>query len=230
MVADSILIDALSQVRNGWRIHRRELCLLMAPLVFPLLLLGTCGGSLSRYWYRQVAMADQIFVVPETNLQGLAVPLDDLGPFHQFTHGDRSPDLFSRIRSITPRYELSQLEYVRTIVSLSFILSDVTSPTGLLPRVMIMDRVNPLPFMLALPPPRGIDLWWGDDWNKGLVRRSGSEVFADTDFVAIPYFSTRRETTDALTDHYRDYLAEHFESWLETSEWVVLQRVKRAGL
>jgi hypothetical protein len=211
-------------IRQEWSLDRREVCLLLAPLVFPLLLAGASGLSLSRYWYKQVKMADEISVVPETNLNGLAVPLDDLRAFASFTHKDWSPDLFSRIRSVTPRYELSQLEYVTTIVDLSSLLRNETSPAGRPPRIMIIDRVNPLPFMLGLPPPRGVDLWWGEEWDEGLIHRPGDAVFADADFVAIPLFPTRRRTTDSLMDYYRTYLAAHFRTWRETSEWIVLRR------
>lgn len=211
-------------IRQIWNLDRRAWCMLLASLAFPLILLTACATSLFYYCYVQFKMEDKLFVVASTNLQGLAVPHDDVRPFESFARRDWSPDLFNRIRSLQPRYELSQLEYIRTILDFSSFWHDAMVPTDPPPSIVIMDRVNALPFMLGLPSPRGVDLWWGDGWNSGLVKRSGDQVFADADFVAIPRYPTLQQTTNALMDYYGEYLAVHFVPWRETFEWVVLRR------
>lgn len=213
-------------IRQAWSLDHNATSVLLAPLVFPLLLLGASATSLSYYCYAQLETGDKLFVVPETRLRGLAVPLDDLSGFEHLAQRQWSPDLFSRIRSVKPRFELSQIEYIRTLLDFSAFWQDASPPTDPPPRIVTMDRVNALPFVLGLPSPRGTDLWWGEAWETGLIRRPGDEVFADADVVVIPHYPTAQNTTKALMDYYGDYLAAHFVPWRDTSGWLVLRRPK----
>jgi hypothetical protein len=201
----------------------RKYCLLLAPLIFPLLLLSMCSFSLFHYCYTQLRQADREFIVTETNLKGLAVPLDQMQTFDSFAHQGWAPGPVNQAKK-KPRYELSQLEYVHTILDLAALWRDSPDATNALPHILIMDRVNALPFILGLPSPRGVDLWWGEAWGAGLIERSGDDVFADTEFVAVPRYSTKQQTTDALVGRYGEYLTAHFVLWRDTSRWIVLRR------
>lgn len=201
----------------------RKCCLLLAPLMFPMLLLGVSSFSLLHYCYAQVRRIDRQFVVTETNLKGLAVPVDEFLTFNSFARRGWTPSPANQVKKRRPRYELSQLEYVRTLLDLASLWR--ATATNLPPRILIMDRVNALPFMLGLPSPRGVNLWWGETWGYGLVKRPGDDVFADTDFVAVPRYSSMQQTTEDLLDFYSEYLTAHFGPWRETPDWVVLRRL-----
>jgi hypothetical protein len=89
--------------------------------------------------------------------------------------------------------------------------------------------VNALPFLLGLPAPRGVDLWWGDEWGRGLINRSEDDIFADVDIVAVPLYSIGPPTTELLMERYGAYIRAHFSFWRETPEWIIFRRPNLDG-
>jgi hypothetical protein len=202
--------------------NRRKSCFLVVPLIFPLLLSGGSSFTLLCYFLLQVEKGDKQFVVPVGNLQALAVPIDEFTTCRTVARQGLWDGQADHPPEITQRCELSQFEFMQNIMDLASLWDD-SSATKLPRHVQVMDVVNPLPFALGWPSPRGIDLWWGDSWGNGLVERSGDEVFADTDFVAIPRHPAGH-ATGALMDYYGHYLTDHFVPWRDTSDWIVLRR------
>ena len=156
------------------------------------------------------------FVVTETHLQGLAVPADKDDIFDEVAAGIYRRDSFSRIRAVPRIHELSQNEYVKTILGLAHILRERGAAST---RVVVIDQVNPLSFILAVAPPRGVDLWLGDTaWQ------SPGQELQDADYVAIPRFPTLRSTLIDGLAAYGGYLSTQFSRQYETPYWTVLAR------
>jgi len=155
-----------------------------------------------------------MFVVTTTNLQGLAVPVDDDDILDVVAAGQNERDFFSRIRA-SQNSELSQREYIKTILALADFLRDREAASA---RTVVIDQVNPLPFVLGTPAPRGGNLWSGDTaW------RPPEEALHEVDYVAIPRFPTRRAALIGGLEAYREYLSAHFVYRYETPYWTVLQ-------
>ena len=85
--------------------------------------------------------------------------------------------------------------------------------------IALLDQVNPMPFVLGLPPARGENLWLFDTLPVPPV-----ELFADIDYVLIPKFSTHSPTKDVLAAAYTPYLKEHFRHSEESQSWFLLSR------
>jgi hypothetical protein len=136
------------------------------------------------------------FVVKETNLQGLAVPADH----DKITDG-----------------------YINTILSLADLLREKGAPAA---RIVVIDQVNPLPFVLGAEAPRGGNLWSRGD----IAWRAPEDVFREADYVAIPRFPTVRETLIEELEIYRDYLSAHFVRRYETPYWTLLERQNTMSL
>jgi hypothetical protein len=130
------------------------------------------------------------FVVKDTNLQGLAVPADH----------DKIFD-----------------EYVKTILALADFLREEGAASA---RIVVIDQVNPLPFVLGAEAPRGGNLWSRGD----IAWRDPEDVFREADYVAVPRFPTRSETLIDGLHVYREYLSAHFVRLYETPYWTLLQR------
>jgi hypothetical protein len=124
-----------------------------------------------------------VTVVDRTQLRGLAVPTEEPGLLEAISRGPLDPRLLSRARTVSAHLELSAFEYVETLLEAADLLSDKRYPPGV---VVVLDQVNPLPFMLGTKPPRGDNLW------SGLERpiRPAETLFADASYVLIPKFST----------------------------------------
>jgi hypothetical protein len=86
--------------------------------------------------------------------------------------------------------------------------------------IVVLDQVNPFPFMLGWPPPRGGHLWSG----PGAPVRPAAEVFAEADHVLIPKFSTYSAWTEQAQLEYGMYLSQNFPASEETPSWTVLSR------
>jgi hypothetical protein len=85
---------------------------------------------------------------------------------------------------------------------------------------VLLDQVNPLPFMLGIEPARGGNLWSG----VGEPVLQASAVLGDADHVLVPKFSTHSDTTKTAILKYGAYIAEHFPDREETQSWIVLSR------
>jgi hypothetical protein len=86
--------------------------------------------------------------------------------------------------------------------------------------IVVLDQVNPFPFMLSWPPPHGGNLWSG----PGAPVRPADEIFADAGHVLIPKFSTYGAWTELARFEYGPYLSENFRAREETQSWIVLSR------
>jgi len=122
----------------------------------------------------------------------------------------------NRSETVT-RFELSPAEYIETIVEAAALLGDGRHCRG---GVVVLDQVNPFPFMLGWPPPRGGNLWSG----PGAPVQPAGEFFAQADHVLIPKFSTYGAWTERARLEYSAYLAQNFRAHEETQSWIVLSR------
>lgn len=224
IVISCLLYDALrrelvgvpagnGRVGNGWQV----VPLLAAPLVFPALLIG--GSLVSLVGYQEKASSDRdALVVEQTNLRGLSVPAQPAGLLHALARGEISFDTFNRERSVKPRYELTQFEYVETLLEAAALFGSDPDPHT---RIVVLDQVNPLPFMLGFAPPNGGNLWYG----PGLKWRPPAEVFADADVVLVPEFPTYGGSTAEAVRRYGAALARDFPVVShELPSWTVMRR------
>jgi hypothetical protein len=186
--------------------------------------------SLAYYSYLQLKRGEFLFVVTDTNLKNLAVPLrDKLVPLESVPHQEGVPSRFNKTGFVGPYYMISQLEYIHSLLNFSSNFSGSSEPTNAPRHILNMDRVNALPFLLGLPAPRGVDLWWGDEWGRGLINRSEDDIFADVDIVAVPLYSIGPPTTELLMERYGAYIRAHFSFWRETPEWIIFRRPNLDG-
>jgi hypothetical protein len=193
-----------------------RLPLMLIVMVFPLFAVGVSLMSLVLYSANARHSRD-LTVVDRTQLRGLAVPAEEPGLLEAFSRGPLDPRLLSRARKASARLELSAFEYVETLIEAADILSDKRYPTG---GVVVLDQVNPLPFMLGIEPPRGDNLW------SGLERpiRPAEALFADASYVLVPKFSTDTAWTSRAYAEYGAYLAEHYPDRVETPSWTLFSR------
>ena len=159
-------------------------------------------------------------MVDRTQLKGLAVPAERPGLLAAFADGRFGSALLNRSRASLPRFELSPAEYVETIVEAAALLGDGRHCRG---GVVVLDQVNPFPFMLGWPPAHGENLWSG----PGAPVRPADEIFADATYVLIPKFSTYGAWTELARLAYGPYLSENFRSREDTQSWIVLSRGQR---
>jgi hypothetical protein len=188
----------------------------MALMIFPLASIAAASFGLLEYASK--ANSGELFqVVGHTHLKGLAVPVEPLGLLAAFADGRSEPALLSRARILRPHHELTPTEYVETLLEAAGLFEG----GGLRPGgIVMLDQVNPLPFMLGVAPPRGGTLWSG--W--GALARPAEEVFAEADHVLIPKFPTYSPWTEAATHAYGDYLAAHFPRRTTSGSWIMLSR------
>ena len=195
----------------------RHMIALIGATLSPLVLF-IFGANVTLIGYHMKARQTAgTFVVADTNLRGLAVPLDRDNAITDFATGRYSPALFGRLRNNHVRFELSQNEYVLTILELAELLRARGAAAS---SVVVIDQVNPLPFVMGARPPRRGNLWWAE----GIAWRAPEEAFGEADYVAIPRFPTRSAVVDDALTHYRQYLDTDFAPWLESRYWTVLKR------
>jgi hypothetical protein len=187
-----------------------------ALMVFPLFAIGTSALSLAGY-HAQAGRQQLLQIVDRTQLKGLAVPAERPGLLAAFANGGLSPALLNRSRALQPRFELSPAEYVETIVEAAALLGDGRHCRG---GVVVLDQVNPFPFMLGWPPANGDNLWSG----PGAPVQPASELFAQPAHVLIPKFSTYGAWTERARLEYGLYLSQNFPAHEETQSWIVLSR------
>lgn len=189
--------------------------LLLALLIFPLF--SVAGSMASLVSYNIEASGQGLRMLDGTNLHGLAVPAGSPGLLAAFA--DSRPDyhLLNRARVASPRYELSSSEYVETLLDAVALLGKAP---GRNQRIVVVDQVNPFPFMLGLAPPRGGNLWSGPD----APMQAPEKLFADADGVLIPKFSTYGLWTQQALAMDRPYLEQHFPVRSESENWILLGR------
>jgi hypothetical protein len=216
MVIAFLIYDALRQRSAGKRLQGVAAAPLLALLAFPLASIATSALSLAAY--RINADSDKMVrVVDRTNLKGLAVPAEPDGVLAAFAAGNGGYALLNRSRAVSPQYGLSPFEYVQTILEAADLMAGKRYRRG---GIAVLDQVNPMPFVLGLPPARGVNLWLADTHDVPPVER----FFADIDYVLIPKFSTHGPTKDVLTAAYTPFLKEHFRHSEESQSWFLLSR------
>lgn len=210
-----LLYDHLRYSRPGAAIAPA----LAALMVFPLASISVAAFGLLDY-SQKADSGERFRIVDRTHLQGLAVPLEPPGLLAAFANGASEPLLLNRARILRPRHELTPAEYVETLLEAAALFeSGRLRPGG----IVVLDQVNPLPFMLGVAPPRGGMLWSG--W--GVPIRPAESVFADADHVLIPKFPTYSPWIETAMDAYCEHLGARFPHRLETPSWIVLSRDRR---
>jgi len=185
-------------------------------MIFPLFSIGASALSLSGY--RAFAGREELLhVVGHTQLKGLAVPSEREGLLAAFADGPPNYTLLNRARAKQPRWELSPAEYVATLLEAAALLDNGRHQPG---GVVVLDQVNPLPFMLGWAPPRGGNLWSG----PAAPVQPAAQQFAEADYVLIPKFSTYSAWTERARLEYGDYLAQNFPNREESQSWILLSR------
>jgi hypothetical protein len=201
--------------RRLQRLGGGSIALLLALLMFPLLSVATSAASLAGYHSK--AGRPTLQTVKRSNLRGLAVPFEAGGLLDAFSNGHGDYRLLNRARAIPVRYELSPSEYVDTLQEAAALLEKAPALCSV---IVLLDQVNPLPFMLGLPPARGNNLWSG----PGAPVQPADKVFADADCVLIPKFSTYSPWTDTASARYGPYLDRHYPVRSESRSWLLLRR------
>jgi hypothetical protein len=191
----------------------------MALMIFPLAVIAAASFGLFEYALR-ASSGGRFQVVNHTHLTGLAVPIEPPGLLAAFSDGRSQPALLNSARMLRPRHELTPMEYVETLME----AASQFDGGGLRPGgIVVLDQVNPLPFMLGVAPPRGGSLWSG--W--GAPVRPAETVFAEADHVLIPKFPTYSPWVETAMHTYGDYLAAHFPHRTTSRSWIVLSRDDR---
>jgi hypothetical protein len=185
-------------------------------MVFPLFSIGASALSLLSY-HAYSQRSEGLQVVDQTQLIGLAVPAERQDLLAAFAEGKPDHTLLNRARAEGPRFELSPAEYIETLLEAAAFFQNGQQPPG---SIVVLDQVNPLPFMLGWTPPTGGNLWSGP---SAPVQSTG-EVFADAEYVLIPKFSTYGAWTERAQIEYGRYLSRNFPIRQETRSWIVLRR------
>lgn len=189
---------------------------LLALMVFPLLSIGVSSVSLIGY-LAKARGEERLLVIDHTQLKGLAVWAEDGKLLEAFANGRIDYKLLNSARHVGTRYELSPFEYVETIMQAASLLQDGRHLPG---SVVLLDQINPLPFMLGIEPARGGTLWSG----LGEPLPEADTLFASADHVLIPKFPTYSDATEAAVSKYGAYVAKHFPHREETLSWIIFSR------
>ncbi len=221
MVISFMLFTGL---RKAWlhlplRQHAGVLLLLVASLIPPAFAVASMSTSIAGYRTKATQTTGAV-VVGETNLRGLVVPADSGDMIDAFTQGAVSPQLLVAAREQHPRWELTQAEYLKTVLEAAALFRGSADhpPHAAAPRIMTFDSIDPLPFMLGFTPPRGTSLWLDPvfPWPPA------EKVLGDVDVILIPKFING--VTELALARYGEYLHRHFVAERETTSWVVYRR------
>lgn len=188
-------------------------------MIFPLFVMFASAVSIWAYHVRTENRSD-LQIVGQTNLKGLAVPIERSGLLDAFAAGKPSHALLNWSRALQPHVELTATEYVDTILEAADLLNDGSHRPG---GIVVLDQVNPFPFMLGWVPPRGGNLWSA----SGVPVRPAVEIFGDADYVLIPKFSTDAAWTERTVKAYTDHLSKHYPKVEDTRSWTLLSRPSR---
>jgi hypothetical protein len=201
--------------------------LLLALLVFPFFAIGASASSIAGY-HAKANRTQLLYVVDHTNLRGLAVPAWERGALASYERGGifAGDDKMRTPGPSMPRYDLSQFEYIETLLEAAdLVAGERDKEQHRSDGIALFDQVNPLPFMLGLPPPRGANLW--SSWLSPLP--PAEQYLANVEYVLIPKFPTTANWTAALVSHYGSYLDEHFHRVANTPTWIMLARRQPGG-
>ncbi len=193
------------------------LWVLLALLIFPLITTSKKAASLAIYHW-QAVQSDRLFVFEQAPLRGLAIPAGT--PSLLEAVGRRRVDhtMFNRIRAVdTDNEQISQFEYGQTLVEAATLFATPERREG---TMVVLDQINPLPFMLGRVPLRGQSLWLALQFPWPPAQ----DMFADAAYVMIPKFPISLEITRTAIERYGAYLEEHFPARSESASWFLLAR------
>ncbi|WP_395712195.1 hypothetical protein [Reyranella sp.] len=188
-------------------------------MIFPLFVMMASAISIWAYHMRAQDKSD-LQLVAQTNLKGLAVPIERSGLLDAFAAGKPGHALLNWSRALQPHVELTATEYVDTIIEAADLLTDGQHRPG---GIVVLDQVNPFPFMLGWVPPRGGNLWSA----TGAPIRPANEVFRDAEYVLVPKFSTEAAWTERAVKAYTEHLSKHYTKVEDTRSWTLLSRPPR---
>jgi hypothetical protein len=212
VVACFVMHDAL---RHSPLLAGGRVALPLLTLTFPALALAVEASGIAAY--ARAADGQRLEIVERTNLKGLAVPVADTGLLTAFG-GDGSPvwELLNRSRESRARHELLPAEYVSTLLEASDLVAARNAPGS----ILVLDQVNPLPFMLGVGPPKGVWVWF-DAPESGLSDVPGLTL---ADIVLVPKFATWGAGSRAAFAAARGVLANEFVADGESRSWFVYVR------
>jgi hypothetical protein len=188
--------------------------ILFVLLVWPLMSVGASAKVLGGYY--RAATRHHLLMMPDgLNLRGLAVPARNREVSDALARSGYQ--LLSPTREPPLGDPLGQAEYVETLAEAAAELTDRPQI------VLVLDQVNPMPFVLGYPPPRGSTLWQ----SPRAPAREPHEIFHDVDVVLVPKYSTYAPCTAFLLGSYGGYLAQTFPLRSETASWTFLRRQSR---
>ena len=197
---------------------RDRFLLISALMAFPIFSISGYAASLAGY-ASKVRTDAGLYIVETTRLQGLVVPAEPGNLLAAFSSTSGDHRLLGRARSVGARFDLTAFEYVQTLLDAARLFGGTTSQLS--PGIVLLDQINPLPFMLGIRPPRGGNLWSGVD----APLRLADELFRDVDYVLVPKFPTNRIWKDAAVAAYDPFIAVHFPHHKESSSWVLKSRL-----
>jgi hypothetical protein len=117
---------------------------------------------------------------------------------------------------------LSQFDYVQSLLEATTLFGATEDRPG---GIVLLDQVNPLPYILNRPPPRGGNLWL----DTGFPWPSADTMFKEADHVLIPKLSTAVDVTREAVRRYDAYLAQYFPLRSESPAWILLSRHPSPG-
>ncbi|MFV3130387.1 hypothetical protein [Niveispirillum sp. KHB5.9] len=164
-------------------------------LVMPAMTALAAAGTIASYFILAVP-SDRLLIAEVAQARGIAVPL----------RAEGENDL------------RSQTVYLASVLDAASLFAPDRHPPG---RIRVVDRVNPLPFMLGFPPPHGGDVFW----EPTAPPRPVEEMLGDADYVLVPTkFSSAPALTRAAQKRFAPYLQKHFMVREETEYWILYTR------
>jgi hypothetical protein len=192
--------------------------MLLALLVVPAA--GTLKQSVSLAGYAAEAVGSKMLFTFESGsgLEGLSVPRGSEALMDAVRTRPSDYRLFSAIRAAgVGDEEVSQYEYAQSLIDAAALFADPARREG---AMVVLDQVNPLPFMLRRPPPRGSQLWL----DLSFPWPEAEEALGDAAYVMVPKFPTYREVTRTALARYGSYIAAHFPVRAENRSWLIYSR------
>lgn len=196
----------------------RPIWILLALLVLPTAVVVKQTASIVAYRF-SLSRTQNMLVMDSGNLKGLAVPIEKDDLLTAFAEGRVDYTYLSRTREAGTSEALTQSEYIQTILEAEELLSKPGIQPG---GIALLDQVNPLPFVMNWPPPRGGSMWFHPDFPW----RTAESTLAEVEYVLIPKFSTYREVTLEAQRRFGAYLKAHFGNRSESRSWIMLRRTK----
>ncbi len=180
---------------------------LLATLVLPAISIAGMVASLVGY-YAWARSGTGLLTVGQTNLRGLAVPAAAIESYHLSLNGRMTVGM---------QPDNAEAVDIEALLEAASLFADGRHGR---PRLMIADQLNPLPFIVGFPPPRGANLWS----FPGAPDRSAETIYGDVDYVLVPKFVVVHIAKPAARAVYDRYLADNFVAVQETRYWSVLAR------